>query len=84
MLPQACCLYILNGRVLSLADLSAALKARLVCAGFLMYVAAACTATFLLVFLVAPAHGTSNICVYVAICSVVGSLSVVSCKVRSS
>ena len=50
-------------------------------AGFLLYVVAAITATVLLIFVVAPVHGTSNICVYVAICSVVGSLSVVSCKV---
>ncbi len=50
-------------------------------AGFLLYVTAAITATVLLIFVVAPVHGTSNICVYVAICSVVGSLSVVSCKV---
>ena len=52
-------------------------------AGFLTYVVAALTATLLLVFAVAPVHGTSNVFVYIAICSIVGSLSVVSCKVQS-
>lgn len=45
--------------------------------------AMALTATLLLVFLVAPEFGTTNVFVYIAICSIVGSLSVVSCKARS-
>ena len=40
-------------------------------------------ATLLLIFLVAPVHGTCNIFVYIGICSIVGSLSVVSCKVNN-
>lgn len=36
-----------------------------------------------LVWAVAPVHGTSNIFVYLAICSLAGSLSVMSCKVRA-
>lgn len=37
-----------------------------------------------LIFYVAPTHGTSNIFVYIGICSLAGSLSVMSCKVQST
>lgn len=52
-------------------------------AGFLTYVFCALVCTVFLVVYVAPVHGTSNIFVYVAICSIVGSLSVMSVKVRT-
>lgn len=42
---------------------------------------AVCVIIFL-IFYVAPQHGTSSIFVYLAICSLAGSLSVMSCKVR--
>lgn len=44
-------------------------------AGFLLYVAAALASTLYLIFRVSPEVQTSNILVYVAICSIVGSLS---------
>ncbi|KAI7843812.1 hypothetical protein COHA_002710 [Chlorella ohadii] len=47
---------------------------------FLLYVAAALASTLYLIFRVPPEVQTSNILVYVAICSIVGSLSVMSCK----
>jgi magnesium transporter len=47
---------------------------------FLLYAATAVTVAFWLVFRVPPEVQTSNILVYVAICSAVGSLSVTSCK----
>lgn len=43
--------------------------------GFLLYVAAALASTLYLIFRVPPEVQTSNILVYVAICSIVGSLS---------
>lgn len=49
--------------------------------GFLTYVAAAIVATVLLIWVTPPEWGTTNIFIYVSICSLVGSLSVVSCKV---
>lgn len=48
--------------------------------GFLLYAAVALGATSSLIWRVAPEIQTSNILVYVGICSIVGSLSVVSCK----
>lgn len=44
-------------------------------AGFLLYVAAALASTLYLIFRVSSEVQTSNILVYVAICSIVGSLS---------
>lgn len=35
-----------------------------------------------LIFWVAPEHGTENVLVYLAICSLAGSFTVTSCKVR--
>lgn len=48
--------------------------------GFLLYVVLAIGVALVLIIHTAPRHGTSNVLVYVAICSLVGSLSVMSCK----
>ena len=48
--------------------------------GFLLYAMAAIGATYILIWRVPPEIQTGNILVYVAICSIVGSLSVMSCK----
>ena len=48
--------------------------------GFLLYVLAAISGTWMLIWKVPQDVQTSNVLVYVAICSIVGSLSVVSCK----
>lgn len=50
-------------------------------AGFLTYATSALTVALLLIWATPPEWGTSNIFVYVGICSLMGSLSVVSCKV---
>lgn len=52
-------------------------------AGFLSYVFCALVCTVFLAVYVAPQHGVSNIFIYVAICSIVGSLSVMSVKVST-
>lgn len=46
-----------------------------------MYLLFAIGVTLSLVFYVAPKYGTSHIFVFIGICSLVGSLSVMSCKV---
>jgi hypothetical protein len=51
-------------------------------AAFLSYAATAVAVILLLIFYVAPTHGTSNLFVFIGICSLAGSLSVMSCKVR--
>ncbi len=51
------------------------------CAGFLLYVVSAIAVTLVFMLHIAPAHGTTSIYVYITICSLVGSLSVMSCKV---
>ncbi|GMH37361.1 hypothetical protein BSKO_05234 [Bryopsis sp. KO-2023] len=48
--------------------------------GFVLYTVLSISATLYLIFFVAPSRGTTDIFVYVAICSIVGSLSVMSCK----
>ena len=53
----------------------------LMAAAFIGYIVFALTVIVFLVFYVAPMHGTSNIFVYIGICSLAGSLSVMSCKV---
>ena len=53
-------------------------------AGFLTYAATALAVVVLLIWGAPPEWGTTNIFVYVGICSLMGSLSVVSCKVRCS
>jgi magnesium transporter len=50
--------------------------------GFLAYTLLAFTAVVFLILYVAPQQGSSNIFVYISICSIAGSLSVISCKVR--
>lgn len=51
-------------------------------AGFLFYCVAATAIILYLIVSVAPTHGNSNIFVYLGICSLIGSLSVMSVKVR--
>ncbi|KAK9810385.1 hypothetical protein WJX72_009789 [[Myrmecia] bisecta] len=48
--------------------------------GFLLYFMAASAATLFLIVYVAPTHGVTTIFVYIGICSIMGSLSVMSCK----
>uniref|UniRef100_F1L378 Magnesium transporter NIPA2 n=2 Tax=Ascaris suum TaxID=6253 RepID=F1L378_ASCSU len=62
--------------VASMADL--ALKMR--DAVFILYVIAVIVVTLALVLYVAPRYGRSNILVYISICSLIGSLSVLSVK----
>ena len=50
------------------------------CAGFVLYALATISLSVYLIFVVAPQHGQTNILVYIAICSLVGSLSVMACK----
>mmetsp|Transcript_56037 Transcript_56037/g.177567 ORF Transcript_56037/g.177567 Transcript_56037/m.177567 type:complete len:342 (+) Transcript_56037:128-1153(+) len=47
---------------------------------FMCYVTFVMAVVIVLIFHVAPKHGSNNIFVYVGICSLVGSLSVMSCK----
>lgn len=47
---------------------------------FVAYVALVFVSAGFLSFYVAPKHGTKNVLVYVTICSVVGSLTVMACK----
>ncbi|CAI0548672.1 unnamed protein product [Linum tenue] len=48
--------------------------------GFLFYVASVIVLVFILVFLYAPQYGNSNVLVFTGICSLMGSLSVMSVK----
>mmetsp|Transcript_28 Transcript_28/g.85 ORF Transcript_28/g.85 Transcript_28/m.85 type:complete len:347 (+) Transcript_28:444-1484(+) len=48
--------------------------------GFLMYLLFAVGVSLFLMFYVAPKYGSTHIFVYIGICSLVGSLSVMSCK----
>jgi hypothetical protein len=50
-------------------------------AAFLLYAFIAVVSIIYLIYWAAPKHGTSNIFVYLGICSTAGSLSVISCKV---
>lgn len=52
-------------------------------AGFLLYCFTATAVILYLIVSVAPIHGNNNIFVYLAICSLVGSLSVMSVKVSN-
>ena len=47
---------------------------------FALYASFSIAAVAFLVVVVAPEWGTSNLLVYIAICSIMGSLSVMSCK----
>jgi Magnesium transporter NIPA len=50
-------------------------------AGFLTYAASALAVVVMLIWGAPPEWGTTNVFVYLGICSLMGSLSVVSCKV---
>lgn len=50
-------------------------------AGFLLYSIVGLALIIYLIFWVAPEHGTENVLVYLAICSLAGSFTVTSCKV---
>ncbi|KAI3418950.1 hypothetical protein GPALN_008043 [Globodera pallida] len=62
--------------VSSMAELAEKMKASV----FILYVALVLLVTFVLVVYVAPRYGHTNILVYIAVCSLVGSLSVISVK----
>ncbi|VDN52280.1 unnamed protein product [Dracunculus medinensis] len=47
---------------------------------FILYVVTVVIVTLILVIYIAPRHGRSNILIYIAICSLIGSLSVLSVK----
>lgn len=48
--------------------------------GFVTYSILVIALAFLLIFYYGPRHGKTNILVYIAICSLIGSLSVMGCK----
>lgn len=56
------------------------LGAMLIEPAFIVYVVFVVTLASILVVIYVPKYGTSNVVIYVAICSVIGSLSVMGCK----
>lgn len=48
--------------------------------GFVLYSLFAISLSIYLIFAIAPQYGQTNILVYIAICSLIGSLSVMACK----
>ena len=48
--------------------------------GFLLYICSVAILSLWLIYKVAPVHGKQNMLVYIAICSLVGSISVMACK----
>ncbi|XP_033099891.1 magnesium transporter NIPA2-like isoform X1 [Anneissia japonica] len=56
------------------------LAVRLATPGFITFGCVVLVASLILIFYYAPRYGHSNILIYVAICSVIGSLSVMACK----
>ncbi|KAL3096911.1 hypothetical protein niasHS_002627 [Heterodera schachtii] len=62
--------------VSTMAELAEKMKASV----FILYVALVLLFTFVLVVYVAPRYGHTNILVYIAVCSLIGSLSVISVK----
>ena len=48
--------------------------------GFILYSLFAISLSIYLIFVIAPQYGQTNILVYIAICSLIGSLSVMACK----
>jgi hypothetical protein len=48
--------------------------------GFLVYTLIALSTSMFLIFKIAPKHGTSNVLVYIVICSLLGSFSVACVK----
>ena len=63
-----------------IGSLSPSLKVVACRTGFLLYCITAMGVILYLIFSVAPKHGNNNIFVYLAICSLIGSLSVMSVK----
>jgi hypothetical protein len=59
----------------------AAARHAVAAAGFLLYSIVGLALIIYLIFWVAPEHGTENVLVYLAICSLAGSFTVTSCKV---
>lgn len=59
----------------------AAARPPVAAAGFLLYSIVGLALIIYLIFWVAPEHGTENVLVYLAICSLAGSFTVTSCKV---
>ena len=55
-------------------------SAVLLSAGFLLYAMFAILIAVYLIYWVSPVYGQTNIMVYIAICSLIGSLSVMGCK----
>ena len=49
--------------------------------GFQVYAAFVVAACVLLIYYYVPRMGKTNILIYIAICSLVGSISVIGCKV---
>ncbi|XP_011314825.1 magnesium transporter NIPA2 [Fopius arisanus] len=54
---------------------------RLQHSGFTLYIIFVILTTLLLIFHVGPRHGKENVTIYVFLCSIVGSLTVMSCKI---
>lgn len=48
--------------------------------GFLVYILLVLVTSFVLIYKVSPRYGKTNMMVYISICSLVGSISVVACK----
>ncbi|KAJ3044889.1 hypothetical protein HDV00_000171 [Rhizophlyctis rosea] len=48
--------------------------------GFILYILSVAVLSIWLIYKVAPVHGKQNMLVYIAICSLVGSISVMACK----
>uniref|UniRef100_A0A1I7XAH5 Magnesium transporter NIPA2 n=1 Tax=Heterorhabditis bacteriophora TaxID=37862 RepID=A0A1I7XAH5_HETBA len=62
--------------VATMADLALKMKDP----AFILYVIAVIVVTFMIVIYVAPRYGRSNIIIYISVCSLIGSLSVLSVK----
>ncbi|KXJ25817.1 magnesium transporter NIPA2 [Exaiptasia diaphana] len=56
------------------------LEAKLIEPGFIVYAVFVLLLAFILIWHFGPKYGKSNILVYIAICSLIGSLSVMGCK----
>ncbi|KAH7637070.1 magnesium transporter spict [Dermatophagoides farinae] len=65
-----------EGKVDTLDDISLMLAR----SAFLLYLSFVIISSIILVVLYAPRYGNSNVLVYILICSLIGSLSVISCK----
>lgn len=65
-----------EGNVQTLADVSMMMAHPLFCT----YLLFAFVTSLILVYCYAPTYGSKNVLVYIGICSIIGSLSVISCK----